>query len=138
VTIANETGTRKIEIARADQELVHFPSYEFQLSFETEDLKGNLYKFIWVKKSDVERFLNEVKTLDETRKGEARLESIGSDFYLRLYSLDGAGHLGATLHYKKGVTNYSFEATISFETDPTILPHVATDLKRILPSKFEI
>jgi hypothetical protein len=55
VTIANETGTRKIEIARTDQELVHFANYELQLSFETEDLKGNLYKHIWVKKSDVER-----------------------------------------------------------------------------------
>jgi hypothetical protein len=126
--IENEIKTRKIEFIRIESVKERYPSHRVQIGIETENIKTDFNKHIWLSDTDIEKFLIELDALDRFRKGEATLESMSpGEMTLTFKPIDNLGHLSVSLRFiKEDQINrdYSFDVKVEFQIDPTSLTTV--------------
>ncbi|HEY2295327.1 MAG TPA: hypothetical protein VGM86_31885 [Thermoanaerobaculia bacterium] len=83
---------------------------------------------VWISRSDLAAFLRDLRELDRTRRGEARLESMSPGVLsMKISVIDGVGHTRADLT----VSRWCFarqsehpELSFGFEFDPSDLPGI--------------
>ncbi len=93
---------------------------------------------IWFSYGDIEAFIEELKKLDETRKGNATLDSHTPEgFKLAISNKDELGHLLLAARFIKQQTDYNtdstYDITIRYEIDPSSINSIITDLKGLIP-----
>jgi hypothetical protein len=98
----------------------------------------------WVLREAWDAFIGDLRTLDERRQGEARLESISpGELRLRFFALDRAGHVA--VEGEIGTLHHMREAFLRFGPvafDPPLLPSLVRELaaavvKASAKSEFE-
>jgi hypothetical protein len=113
----------------------HYPSHKIEIKLQTENLRAHFDNFIWISDENVEAFVTQLDNLDKTRKGKATLTSMSpGEFELTFKPIDDLGHIAVGLLFNKQDRinhDYSFEIKVEFQTDPTILPTVLKDIKRL-------
>ena len=130
--IENEIKTRRIQFIKLESVKEKFPTHRIQIRFETENIKADFENYIWVSDSGIAKFLNELDTLDRTRKGQAILASLGpGEMNLIFKSIDTLGHLSVFFKFVKEDKinkDYSYDVQIEFQIDPTSLKTVRNGL----------
>lgn len=129
--IRNEFKTRTIEFIKKESgkeqsTIIHL----IRIVLETEDFKINADNNFWISEPDIRTFLNELESLDSSRKGQATLTSVyPGDMVTTFKPLDNQGHLSVVFQCKKDkpmYKDYSWDVKVEFEIDPTSL----TTIKR--------
>ncbi|AHM59261.1 hypothetical protein D770_04970 [Flammeovirgaceae bacterium 311] len=137
MTISDDNRIREIVFTKVGSEYAHYSSVQVDVTIKTNSLQGR-FSSVWFDKLSIDRFLSELKQLDETRKGEAKLESMSPDeCVLIIKNIDAYGHLGVIIkvraskgyNYERQVNFHNLE--IGFEIDPTSLGNIQAELKRI-------
>ena len=133
--IFNEVKSRFVELSIVEAVKEHYPSYKVEISLETENIKSSFNNYIWISEEDIDTFILGLENLDKTRNGQAELQSMSpGELNLLFKAIDNLGHLAVELHIKKEdrvSMDYSYDVNIEFQVDPTILPSVIKDLKKI-------
>jgi|GEM_PF-1656407 len=136
MTVANETKTDWIEIEAINEDELYPSSVETVIHIKTKRLDC-YFVGIWLEIESIEHFIAQLQTLDEQRKGTAKMLSIFSEsFSLEILAIDGWGHLATRIRIEKA--NYSangYQDTeilqTGFEIDPSSLPAVIKGLKEL-------
>ncbi|MBW7913660.1 MAG: hypothetical protein H3C54_08195 [Taibaiella sp.] len=94
-------------------------------------------EWIWIENHEVESFIEQLKKLDDTRKGEAVLRSMGPrDMELVIYSKDERGHLEILLKlYKDDREGYGFghfNIEIGFEIDAGSIGQIIQNFRELI------
>jgi len=133
--ISNEIKSRFIELSVVEAVKEHYPTYRIEIRLETENIKSNFSNYIWISEEDIDTFILGLENLDETRDGQAELNSMSPEELRLLFkAIDNMGHLAVELKIRKEdriSKDYSYDINIEFQVDPTILPYVIKDLKKI-------
>jgi hypothetical protein len=133
--ISNEEKSRFIELSVLESVKENYPSYRVAISLETENIKSCFNNYIWISEVDIDNFILELESLDKIRKGQAELQSMSpGEFSLFLRAVDTFGHLSVKMRINNKnqiYKDYAYDVSIEFEVDPTILPSVIVDLKKI-------
>lgn len=134
--VQNELRNRTIDITVAELIMENYPSYRLEIGIDTENIKGNFKKYIWVSLGDLEDFISGLLELDKTRKGQVEIQGMSPrEFTWFFKAIDNLGHLaiGINLMTQDRITNdYSYNIKVEFQIDPTALPLVISDLKKII------
>ncbi len=134
--IENEIKTRKILFNRIELVKDHYPSCQVKIGIETENIKSNYDDSIWLSFEDIEKFLVELEELDESRKGQATLDSMSpGEMILSFRSIDNLGHLSTTLQIvkEKSISNdYSFDIKVEFQIDSTSLISIRNEFQKLM------
>ena len=86
---------------------------------------------IWMVKSDWDRFLGELRTLEKRRQGRAVLEGASpQDLRLEFFSTDSAGHMAVQGQVRR-MTNERFDLQLQFgfAFEPDELPRLLRELE---------
>lgn len=122
----------------AQEALDIYPLIQFEVSIRsviTCDLdKGG---HIWFSFGDIERFIDDLQQLNETRKGNASLNnSTPEGLTLTISNKDDLGHLLMTARLVKAPDDYydnsSYDITITYEIDPSSINSIIIDLKKLM------
>ncbi|WP_066506697.1 hypothetical protein [Rufibacter sp. DG15C] len=134
--VQNELKNRTIEVIVAESIKEDYPSYRLEVGLDTEIIKGSFRKHIWISLGDLENFISSLNELDKTRKGQAEIQGMSpGEFTLYFRAIDNLGHLavGINLLEEDRIANdYSYDIKVEFQVDPTILPSVISDLRKII------
>ncbi len=92
---------------------------------------------IWFSIGDIERFIDELKQLDETRTGNASLNNFAPEgLILTISNKDDLGHLLMTARLVKVQNDYqddsSYDFTIRYEIDPSSINSIIVGLKKLM------
>lgn len=137
MTILDDNRLKKIAFSKVGSENCQYPSIQVDIEIKTNLLQGK-FASIWFDEVSVDRFLSELKQLDETRNGEATLKSMSPDeCVLIIRNIDALGHLGVILKisaskgydYERQVNFHDLE--IGYEIDPTSLGNIQAELKKM-------
>ena len=95
---------------------------------------------VWFSGNDIDLFIQQIDEFDKTRKGAVDLLNMGSEtisnpLEFKVFSIDNLGHLAVQATLQK-YSNLSYPAdtqkiTVSFEIDPSLLPSIITDFKKL-------
>ena|SRR5262245_37730978 len=87
----------------------------------------------WAIKSDLERFLMELRALDQKRQGSALLVSPSpDDLRLEFYSTDSAGHMAVRGHLGcNNASGFLLQLRFGFAFEPDKLPSVLESFEAI-------
>lgn len=90
---------------------------------------GGEYDSVWLEKSALQTFIQELSILEDRRTGSARLESIGpKEFELTIRSRSGLGHMEVEASLSRfqysGSTNWPTSVSGGFELEPDTLPSI--------------
>src|SRR5688572_3475797 len=136
MTITNEFKTRKIEFTTVESIKEYHPSHRLHVKIDTENIHTSFNDHIWVNDEGIEKFLVELSSLDESRTGEATLESMSPGIMkLTFKPIDDLGHLSVTLQYIKSDNtseDYSYDLTVEFQIDPTSLKLIRNELSLMI------
>jgi hypothetical protein len=100
---------------------------------------------VWFSEIDINSFIKQLETLDETRKGSAELLNMSSgtstsELDFLIFSIDSLGHLAvrATLRKQFYLSNAAdlraseiLKTTVAFEIDPSSLSSMINDFKKL-------
>ncbi len=92
---------------------------------------------IWFSFGDIERFIDELQQLNETREGNASLNnSTPEGLTLTISNKDDLGHLLMTARLVNAPNDYhdnsSYDITITYEIDPSSINSIIIDLKKLM------
>jgi hypothetical protein len=95
---------------------------------------------VWFSGNDRDLFIQRIEELDKTRKGAAELFNMGSrtvsnPLVFKILSTDALGHLAVQAALQK-FSNLSHpvntqKVTVSFEFDPSLLPSIIVDFRKL-------
>lgn len=77
--ISNEIKSRFIELSVVEAVKEHYPTYRIEISLETENIKSSFSNYIWISEEDIDTFILGLENLDETRDGQAELNSMSPE-----------------------------------------------------------
>jgi len=125
-----------IELERISDDLPTPGDVRLKVSVCIKEFAGS-YEDVWIEKDELKRFLLDLIKLEETREGEARLESMSPDeFWMEFRTIDRAGHMGVEVQLKR--FQYS-ESKLwprmvvgGFEFDVSTLPQLVREFKKLL------
>ena len=133
--VQNELRNRTIEITVAESIKENYPSYRLEIDIDTENIKGSFHKYIWISLGDLEDFISGLQELDQTRKGKVETQGMSpGEFTWYFRAIDNLGHLAVginLLHDDRISSDYSYDIKVEFQVDPTSLPSVISDLKKL-------
>lgn len=88
---------------------------------------------VWFDRMAIERFVRELRGLDQTREGSATLETLSpGECELTIHNADRCGHIQLVATIVRSI--YEFEkyeylrCRLSFEVNPTTFPQIIADL----------
>lgn len=98
---------------------------------------GGSYAGVWLARSELSKFVDQLRTVVETRRGTATLEAMSpGEFTIELRSLDSAGHFEVRVrvgrHQYSGRTNWPTMVAGGFEVEPDQLPSVLAAFESLL------
>ncbi len=136
MNITNQIKTRTIELEKvSDEEDYGYLSYQFACNIQTAEITTNFNRRIWIGASEIDQFIVKLQQLDETRMGEVELQGIRpKEFTLVIKGIDLLGHLAVNLRLEKEAIysdTYWDKIEVEFEIDPTSIPYIIQDLKRV-------
>ncbi len=135
LTINDENRTSSVRFSVLNTQDYLISSIEFGVQVNTKYLNGGFIS-IWIQKDAIETFIEGLHQLDQTRKGAVLLTSMSPDeLTLEVKALDGWGHLGVGIRVEQhnpSQVSYKNILQTGFEIDPTSLPSIIAQLKRIL------
>ena len=88
---------------------------------------------VWFGRPDIERFVADLRALDESREGSAELESMSpGECVLKFRNCDKLGHLDLEVAIARAVYDFGeadhFRCRIRFEVDPTAFSSMIDEL----------
>jgi hypothetical protein len=96
---------------------------------------------VWFSEDDIKSFFRQIEELDKIRKGSAELfnmssQSNSSPFAFKIFSTNNTGHLAINISVQKlsfhlGNSVKSLKTSILFEIDPSLLPSIIKDFKKL-------
>jgi hypothetical protein len=97
---------------------------------------------VWVEAISFQRLLVELRALEATRQGSARLEALGSpdEFWMEFRAIDRAGHMAVFGHLCRweflstGTTGYHQSLGFGFEFCPSRLPAILAAFEKMATS----
>lgn len=97
---SNEPKTQSVFIHFLGSEMNYVPSFRIEVKTSIKgpsdtELLVKSKQHIWIEEAGLKRFLLDMEKLEETRQGEAVLQSMSpKEFELTISNIDGQGHLG--------------------------------------------
>jgi hypothetical protein len=90
---------------------------------------------VWISREDLRSFLAGLRSLERSRRGEARLSSMSPDeLSLRIRITDPAGHVRVDVAISRTYFGSDFEVAavrLGFSFDPSRLPIILTSFERL-------
>lgn len=93
---------------------------------------------VWFDRMAIERFVRELRGLDQTREGSATLETLSpGECELTIHNADRCGHIQLVATIVRSI--YEFEkyeylrCRLNFEVNPTTFPQIIEDLAEETP-----
>ena len=130
-----------IFLLKGDCEKDRLPSIEFKLSV-VNDMIRNYTDTIWIEKTSLINFLNQLRIIRESLVGNAYIESMSPDeLIVNVQNIDSSGHFKVAFSVKdsKYVRNDLTEVKYgnSFELDYTSIELLILDIEKVLADTFE-
>ena len=107
-----------------------------QVTLRLQDFCGS-YSGVWLSKPELERFLKELESLEDSRKATARLDAVSpNEFSLELRPYGHLGHFEASVllgrHQFSGPSCWPTTLCGGFEVDPAGLPSILSGFRALL------
>ena len=123
------------EMERVSHHLSMPDDVQVKVNLRLQDFHGS-YSHVWLYKPDLERFVEELKLLVETRRTSAKLEAMSpEEFSLELRPCDSLGHYEASVRLGRyqysGSTYWPTMISGGFEIGSD-LNHILADFKALL------
>lgn len=128
-----------------DEVDLNYPSLALSIQIENKGFQGSK-KGIWFRQSDLDRFILELEDVERQRRGEAILRTMSdmsdyAPFHLKIFSTDNYGHFAIVTDLLQ--TDYigsmamlvANKVSVAFDIDPTMLPYLLADLKKLFAQR---
>jgi hypothetical protein len=107
-----------------------------KVNLRLQEFRGS-YSNVWLSKSDLERFVGQLKLLVETRKTTAKIEAMSpGEFSFELRPYDSLGHFEASVqlgrHQFSGPTYWPTAISGGFEIEPSDLVPILAGFQALL------
>ncbi|HEX9996611.1 MAG TPA: hypothetical protein VGB45_05680 [Abditibacterium sp.] len=107
-------------------------SQEFEVSVVEGGFSGKVT--LWCHRTDLHRFIEQLRECEKTRRGEAKLEAMSpQEFSLRIFNSHSKGDFAVSYRISKSLFNMS-NCLIEgeFELDPSFLMQILRDFEELV------
>lgn len=124
------------EMERVPTQLPTPGDVQVKVTLRLQDFRGS-YSNVWLSKPDLERFVEDLELLVETRKTTAKLNGMSpGEFSLELRPYDSLGHFEASVqlgrHQYSGPTYWPTVLSGGFEVEPSDLVSILAGFRALL------
>ena len=132
--IASDDQRQHVLIELLESEDQHLPSRQVRVVVDLGDFRAQTT--VWLGRDAIDGAIRALESLERTRRGQLRLESMGpGELVLTLSVMDAAGHLLLECELLQRIALRDRRADLrmagAFELDPTSLPAITASMRQL-------
>lgn len=137
--IESNDGKSYLIIEYVDCEIERYPSVCVAITVQDRDFKG-FNNDVWIELDLLKDFINNLKTLEKTRRGSASMNSMSpEEFQLKIETYDLSGHM--ILNYKISQYTHRMPTNIisltgGFEMDVSFFLNIISDFTHLANEQY--